>query len=398
MLTPESNIRVIHFSTGSVGGAGLAARRLNAALIEQGVDSKFCTPKRKNYSPGLGEVDFKVPIVNRGLGAFYTLIQRRFHSKTFFSLFSASLLTNRRLSLIAKNKRTILHFHNWYNLVTQNQMINLANFGYSVVVTMHDERFFTGGCHYALECEKFKSDRANCPRLPTYFKKFPKRNLVQTNKSLNLKHPNIHFIAPSNWIKSEALNSKILNKQNIYHIPNSLGFNLEIREMPSVKLRTNSQKLVLGLAGMDPNHYLKGGSILSELESVIQAKSLPIVLKYLNQIPPKTNPNDEFWSTIDFLLSLSQADNSPNVIHEAKSLGIPIIATSVGGIPELLNVQIDKLLPPNISGEALANILMDIFNSMGDSMKVDSSNEQFLNYVKDSVSEHINLYTAISRN
>jgi len=50
---------------------------------------------------------------------------------------------------------------------------------------------------------------------------------------------------------------------------------------------------------------------------------------------------ESFWSRIDFLLVLSRADNSPNVIHEARIHGVPVIGTDVGGIPELLDNSFD---------------------------------------------------------
>ena len=54
--------------------------------------------------------------------------------------------------------------------------------------------------------------------------------------------------------------------------------------------------------------------------------------------------SNQFWQKIDFLLVASIADNSPNVIHEAKKLGIPVIGTKVGGITEMLSEPFDILL------------------------------------------------------
>ena len=47
------------------------------------------------------------------------------------------------------------------------------------------------------------------------------------------------------------------------------------------------------------------------------------------------------------MLVLSVADNSPNVIHEAKYFGIPIIGSNVGGIPELLDPDNDYAIESN---------------------------------------------------
>ena len=42
---------VIHLSTGHLGGAGLAARRLNSQLNAAGVDSRFYALGRSDFKP-----------------------------------------------------------------------------------------------------------------------------------------------------------------------------------------------------------------------------------------------------------------------------------------------------------------------------------------------------------
>jgi hypothetical protein len=395
MLTSNSDIRVLHLATGTVGGAGLAARRLNSALIAAGVDSTFCSPARYGYSPQSGEIDFKIPVISRLWGGVYTLIQKNFHTITFFSLFSARVLRTRKLDIIARNKDTILQFHNWYNLVSQRQIIKLATSGYSVVVTMHDQRFFTGGCHYAIDCNRFVTNCRNCPRLPFAFRIFPQVNLYRTNKLIRKKHPNIYFVAPSNWLKNEAEKSKSLRNQEVLHISNTLGKEISSGDIPTSKVRVNPNRIAIGLAGMDPNHYLKGGSILKELIKEIEQKFLPIELIYLNQIKSNSNASEEFWSRIDFMLSLSQADNSPNVIHEAKAAGVPVISTSVGGIPELLVKGIDFEVPHNISGSALAQEILRISKTTTDSINLVPANNAFIEYIQHSIQDYINLYSRI---
>ena len=51
---------------------------------------------------------------------------------------------------------TIFHIHNWFNLINLMELRKLLDLGYGVVFTLHDQRLFTGGCHYSLNCSKFK--------------------------------------------------------------------------------------------------------------------------------------------------------------------------------------------------------------------------------------------------
>ena len=68
-----------------------------------------------------------------------------------------------------------------------------------------------------------------------------------------------------------------------------------------------------------------------------------------------------FWARIDYLLVLSVADNSPNVIHEAKMMGIPVIAASSGGITELINTEYDHLI--DLSGD-VSQTVFEILTSL----------------------------------
>lgn len=58
----------------------------------------------------------------------------------------------------------------------------------------------------------------------------------------------------------------------------------------------------------------------------------------------------------------SNIENSPCVIGEALCCGLPVIATNVGGIPELVNEKNGLLVPPQ-NAEALAKAMLEIFQN-----------------------------------
>ena len=53
-----------------------------------------------------------------------------------------------------------------------------------------------------------------------------------------------------------------------------------------------------------------------------------------------------FMQSLDVLVHPSLTEGTPNTIIEAMSLGLPIIASDVGGIPDLLSPEIGILVPP----------------------------------------------------
>ena len=63
----------------------------------------------------------------------------------------------------------------------------------------------------------------------------------------------------------------------------------------------------------------------------------------------------------DLYIHTAYIDNSPNSICEAQLLGIPIIATYVGGIPSLIENQKDGLLIPANDPYSLAFEIIKLF-------------------------------------
>lgn len=65
----------------------------------------------------------------------------------------------------------------------------------------------------------------------------------------------------------------------------------------------------------------------------------------------------------DIFISVSNMETCGVSILEALSVGLPIVATRVGGVPELVNEKRGILVPPN-DIEALANALIQIFSTI----------------------------------
>jgi glycosyltransferase involved in cell wall biosynthesis len=139
---------------------------------------------------------------------------------------------------------------------------------------------------------------------------------------------------------------------------------------------------------MNPDSWIKGGELVSALQS---RQSGGDQFKFFSL----SNYSDykEFWRKIDVLLVPSEADNSPNVIHESKLWGIPVVASNVGGIPELLIPNFDgELLKDGLTLEKVvaelrtSNLLTRNYKTR---QQVSKNHKEFLNT---SVNSHIDLY------
>jgi teichuronic acid biosynthesis glycosyltransferase TuaC len=72
----------------------------------------------------------------------------------------------------------------------------------------------------------------------------------------------------------------------------------------------------------------------------------------------------DLMRSVDVLVLPSYMEGMPNVLVEAASIGLPIIATNVGGIPELINHDSGILINPGSSEELIDAIMSVRLNYM----------------------------------
>jgi len=105
--------------------------------------------------------------------------------------------------------------------------------------------------------------------------------------------------------------------------------------------------------------YLVGeGPDRPVIESAIQAKHAGGYV-YLR---PRCSFDDvaEWMAAADLVTLPSYMEGCPNVVLEALACGRPMVATQVGGIPEIMSEECGRLVPPRDSGalaEALGSVL-----------------------------------------
>jgi glycosyltransferase involved in cell wall biosynthesis len=84
-------------------------------------------------------------------------------------------------------------------------------------------------------------------------------------------------------------------------------------------------------------------------------------------------PKEE-WHTLsenyDIFINTTTIDNTPVSVMEAMALGLPIISSKVGGIPYLLNDQIDSLLVENNSINQMVDSVVYLLNNQDFTEKI----------------------------
>jgi glycosyltransferase involved in cell wall biosynthesis len=156
--------------------------------------------------------------------------------------------------------------------------------------------------------------------------------------------------------------------------------------MTSVK----NPKLLLEVASRlpDVNFVMAGGGDL--LETI--KSNAPENVKVIGWADAAT-----FWSAVDIAISTSENEGMPVALIEAQLAGIPVIATNVGSISEVIEDQVTGLITSK-SVEALVSAtkwfisLPDLIKDMGEEGTKRSDNEFSLEKM---IQSHVDLYREV---
>jgi glycosyltransferase involved in cell wall biosynthesis len=393
--------RVLHLATSLAGGAGIATRRIVEAQINQGINAQLSAA---NY-------------LGSKLEAHESILPRsslnKFKSKTL-TLFQTKLMQKNELlvtpfsvnSVKNWNKKVrdidVIHLHAFYNLIKLETLEELSSIA-PIVITMHDQRLFTGGCHYSMDCDGYKRECGRCPQVHTIFNRVPGAQLKKSIQSLSTLNQ-ITIISPSTWLARLAEDSNLLFGKKVAVINNPVP-NLF---RPGIKETSNrNDALRIGFISENLNNPYKGINVLADALNRLPTDS-NVEIKFIGKGPHpeilsgvkisqtySNNPNDiaKEIRSCDAIVVPSYQDNSPSVVSESLMSGVPVIGSRVGGITEILD---EFQLPSFESGNSkqLAQIIVDFDSSIRIEKIQTRVNEKFS--FKTSAAQHLALYRNIS--
>jgi glycosyltransferase involved in cell wall biosynthesis len=169
--------------------------------------------------------------------------------------------------------------------------------------------------------EKVIFKKANCLIVPSnaLYKKVLQYKLIEKNKLIRIY----------NGVKISNLYKKINLKKEKFIIGMIANFYDEVK----------GHKYAIELIKIMPNNfklYLIGdGRLKKEIEQDVLKKNLAKKVKFLGFLP-KYKIFELLLNEIDILIVPSLSESFGKVIIEAMSIGVPVVAFNVGGIPEII--------------------------------------------------------------
>jgi len=408
----------------STGGAAVACYRLLVALSENNVDVQLLVQEKKKdneFCISTTQSKFKKYLNFARFAAerlfFY------FYEKSKEVRFAYSPAnTGENISNHSSIKQTdVIHLH-WINqgFLSIRDLKAITASKKPIIWTLHDMWSFTGGCHYAGDCEGYKSECGHCP----FLKNPSKKDLsfrVRRKKIKLFENSNITFVTCSKWLAKKAQESSLLKSANIISIPNPIDTNLFSAKdktivRKSLELSENKFLILFGSANIFDKRkglefFIQALYILrselpntaNEIELVIFGKSnqqihslLPYKAKnlsYLDSIEKIAG----VYSCVDLFVLPSLEDNLPNTVMESLACGTPVVAFNIGGIPEMVDHRENGYLAEYKSAKDLAEGIRWIMYEADKKLLSEKARSKVMaNYTHEIVAEkYKNLYNKV---
>jgi glycosyltransferase involved in cell wall biosynthesis len=379
------DLKVVHLAA-SVGPGGAAAALLNLhkSLLQNGLESSILATNGETAGAE------RVRIIGSQFNGLNWLVYRELIcrnrtslSNTFFSFDAGGIFVNSEREVLDAD---IIHLHWVANFLTTSSLSALASLGKPVIWTLHDMRPFTGGCHFSAGCKGFQQECQSCPQLQPTLHHFPVRAHMGQTDVVRLLRP--VFVAPSKWLANECMSSSVAGSCHVEVIPYGIDaktFSPMPQQEARSRLGLDPEALYIMLGAHSLGEKRKGGllaqQVLRELAHHLpSAESVSTGQWRVVSCGAEPFPLDPPWhaehlgflseqnmailyAACDVLLFTSQEDNLPNMILEAMACGLPVVAYSVGGVPELVESGKTGLLADPFDTSTLCEHLKSIMGN-----------------------------------
>jgi glycosyltransferase involved in cell wall biosynthesis len=366
-------MRILLLSTYDIrGGAARAAYRLCKGLTAAGHDVKMLVQTKSGNDGFVEQPDHfsyrKFSKIRGYLDLIPAFIKTR--KKVLFSIgWLPSWAVTKK---IGSYNPDVIHLH-WINKGFVN-LRSLREIRKPIIWTLHDMWAFTGGCHYAYDCERYIIGCGKCPVLLSGKESDMSRRFYKRKKEIYEQLSSLTIVTPSHWMTGLAKKSGIFEGHRVLTLPNAIDVSLykpsgkdEARKLlglpgnkrlvlfNAMNATTDERKgykyLMSALLSMDLSDIglvIVGSDRLSGME--------PAGMKvHLLGLVKDTETMVKSYNACDVFVLPSLQDNLPNTVMESLACGTPVVAFNTGGIPDMVDHKKNGYLADYKSVTDLAN-------------------------------------------
>jgi glycosyltransferase involved in cell wall biosynthesis len=101
-----------------------------------------------------------------------------------------------------------------------------------------------------------------------------------------------------------------------------------------------------------------GGPLADELHALAEELGVSEAVRFVPGFPPSRAP--EIYAGMDIFTLTSLDEGLPNTVMEAMACGVPVLATAVGGVPEMIEDGVSGMLVAPGDAEGIARAWLDL--------------------------------------
>jgi glycosyltransferase involved in cell wall biosynthesis len=229
---------------------------------------------------------------------------------------------------------------------------------YTITVDMNH---FTGGCHFAWECEGYIKGCNECPAIISDFGKETAKINFET-KLLNASKGNFKIISGSGWTLKQAKESKIYKNQSEFYNINSLidteVFNNKSRSFAKQIFGLSDSTFYILMGCQNSNNKRKGFEYLIESLHILhqslnqeqKSKIKVLLVSRLNNLQFDEIPFEKeyieyindyrllslLYQASDLFVNSSIEDSGPMMVSEALACGTPVVGFDMGVVNNMV--------------------------------------------------------------
>jgi glycosyltransferase involved in cell wall biosynthesis len=227
-----------------------------------------------------------------------------------------------------------------------------------VVLTLHDAWLLSGHCCHSFKCDRWKTGCGQCPDLHI----LPSINQDSTAFNWDRKKSiyekcRLHLVTPSHWLHDRVKESILVSgTESLSVIPNGVDLNQFKPDRENARNRLGipqTELLICFLHSSYSDNMWKDTLLLRKALSLIPKQINGRIIGFLvvggsgTKIDFGSSPVHQVGrlnsqgmadclAAADTYVHPARADTYPTICMESLACGTPVVATSVGGIPEIV--------------------------------------------------------------
>lgn len=280
--------------------------------------------------------------------------------------------TRSMLSLAGVNT-DVLHCHNLHGRYFDLRALPELSKKVPTIITLHDCWLFTGHCAHPFDCNGFTEGCSVCPDIqrPLMIKRDNAKGNLRIRKSI-IENSRLHIATPCKWLMNMVERSILASAEDRRVIPNGIRTDLFAPLRETTKDAKGNKVNLLFVGFKAKTNQWKDYALLQsalrilpddlriELTVVGESGADEVIgqttVRYAGVVR-EAKEMARLYNATDIYVHASKIDTFPNAILEASACGVPVIATSVGGIPEqMLDGKTGLLVPAGDAATLAAQI------------------------------------------